>query len=305
MKNKIKKILKKSKIIMFLRSIQLNISIRYPKSDKKYIEKQFEEHFHRKLNLENPESFNEKLQWLKLYYYNKEAQVCADKYAVRDYVKRKIGKKYLNELFAVYNSVEEINIKNLPKRFILKVTHGSGAYYHIICKDKSIINWKEEFKRIRKLLKINYYFYCREWVYKEIKPKIICEKFLEEPETGELRDYKIFCFNGKPKIIQLDFNKYANYKKNFYDLEWNFLDFSFKRPNDRSVKHNRPEKLEEMLALSRVLSKGFPFVRVDFYFVNNNIVFGELTFFPAGGLGRFYPEKYDMTLGKWLTLPKV
>lgn len=208
----------------------------------------------------------------------------------------------MNDLIGVYESIDDIDMDELPDKFVLKGTHGSG--FNIICKDKCNMKWDEEFKKMKRWLRINYYLQNREWVYKDIKPRIICEKYLEEFETGELRDYKIFCFNGDPKVIEVDFERFKNHKRNFYDLDWNFINGKISYPNDISVNIQKPEKLSEMLDLSRILSAGFPHVRVDFYYLNNQIIFGELTFFHVSGMGKFDPEEFEITMGKWLELPK-
>lgn len=253
------------------------------------------------LDLINPKTFNEKLQWLKLNWYDPLASKCADKYEVREIIKKKIGKGYLNELIAVYNSVDEIDISKLPDRFVLKATHGSG--YNIICENKLDVDWEEELKKMRVWLKTTYGWSAGEWVYKDIRPRIICEKYLED-ESGELCDYKIFCFGGEPKFIQVDFNRFTGHKRNIYDLDWNILKgVEIKYPQDSKHEIKKPEKLGEMLELSTILSKDFPHVRVDFYIVGNKIFFGELTFFHGSGMQKITPKEFEIKMGNWLRLP--
>lgn len=271
-------------------------------SDEELIRKKFKKRLGREVDLENPIKFNDKLQWLKLYWHDPIATKCADKYEVREIIKEKIGEEYLNELIGVYGSVNEIDIDKLPDKFVLKGTHGSG--FNIICKDKSKMNWDEEFKKMRRWLRTNYYLQNREWVYKDIKPKIICEKYLEELDSGELKDYKIFCFDGDPKIIEVDFDRFKNHKRNFYDLDWNFINYEIKYPNDSKANISKPDALTEILDLSRILSEGFPHVRVDFYLLNRKIMFGELTFFHESGMGPFKPEAFEIKMGNWLELPQ-
>jgi hypothetical protein len=160
----------------------------------------------------------QKIISLVLYWRDPLAVICADKYEVRDYVKQKIGKEYLNELYGVYESIDELNKDTLPKSFVLKCTHGSG--FNVICKDKEKMDWKREFRKIKRWLRTNYYFTSQEWVYKDIKPRIICEKYLEQENSGELRDYRFFCFNGEPKFIAVDFNitNKSKTRRNLYGL---------------------------------------------------------------------------------------
>ena len=270
-------------------------------SDEKAISRRFEQKLGRNLNLDNPTKYNDKIQWLKLYWRDSLAPTCVDKYAVRDIIKEKIGDKYLNDLIEVYDSVDEIDLSQLPKSFVLKGTHGSG--YNIICKNKNDMNWKNEFKKMRRWMRNNYYLRTREWVYKDIKPRIICEKYLEEKESGELKDYKIFCFNGEPQIIQVDIGRYTDHKRNYYDLNWNFLNIEIDGASDPKVKIPTPGNLEEMLELSRILSKEFPHVRVDFYIVEGKVIFGELTFFHGDGLYKFNPPEFEKEMGDWIELP--
>jgi len=302
MKISIKKFIKNKNFIYqsYLYTRQLTNGFFMP--DERFLKKKFKKEVGRELDLINPQKYNDKLQWLKVNWRDSLATKCADKFEVREIVKEKIGKEYLNELIDVYESVEEIDVRKLPEKFVLKGTHGSG--YNIICKDKYMIDWGKEYKLMRRWLNTNYYWHKREWVYKDIKPRIICEKYLEEFETGELRDYKIFCFNGEPKVIEVDYDRFKNHKRNFYDLDWNFINGEIRYPNDVSVNIEKPEKLSEMLDLSRILSAGFPHVRVDFYYLNNQIMFGELTFFHESGMGRFEPEEFEVTMGKWLELPR-
>ena len=241
-------------------------------------------------------------QWLKLNWKDPLATKCADKYLVREIVKEKIGEEYLNDLIGVYDSVDEIDIDKLPSKFVLKGTHGSG--FNIICKDKTKMNWKEEFKKMERWLKRNYYLKKREWVYKDIKPRIICEKYLEEKEAGELKDYKVFCFDGEPKLIQVDFDRFKEHKRNLYTLDWEFIDAEIKYHSDKTVIIRKPKILQEMLELSKVLSHGFPHVRVDFYYCENKIIFGELTFFHGSGMELFSPDHFELKLGSFLKLPK-
>lgn len=271
-------------------------------NDKRLIIKLFNKRVGYLPNLDNPVTFNEKMQWLKLNWFDRQAIQLADKYHVRDYVKNKCGSKYLNEIYDVYDSVNEIDLNKLPNQFVLKVTHGSG--YNVICNSKDEINWKEKFKLLNMWMKTNYYAINREWVYKDIKPKIVCERFLNSNDPGGIKDYKFFCFNGVPKYIQVDSERFIDHKRNIYDTEWNLIPVNYHYPRTDELDE-KPTKLEEMIHIARELSEGFPFVRVDLYFTENQIYFGEMTFFPEAGFGKFSPEKFDEIIGNQLELPEL
>ena len=272
-------------------------------SDEKILKRIFKKRVGRELDLNNPEMYNDKLQWLKLNWSSSLASKCADKYNVRDYIKTKIGEDYLIDIIKVYNSVDEINLDELPEKFVMKCTHGSGC--NIICEDKSKLDWKKESRKLRRWLKTNYYLAKREVVYQNIKPRIICEKFLVQNDGEELRDYRFFCFKGEPKFITVDFSITDKKKtrRNLYDLEWNLMDEEISYPKETEIEVDKPEKLEEMIEISKKLSSGFPHARVDFYYIENKIIFGEITFFHQSGMGKIKPEKFELEMGSWLELP--
>lgn len=270
-------------------------------TDEEFVKKFYKNAFGNELDLENPITFNEKLNWLKLNLKNPNATICADKYEVRKYIENKGYGYILNDLLGVYDNVEEIDIDSLPDRFVLKGTHGSG--WNLIVKDKNKVNWKPWKLIMKSWLRQNFYYYGREWVYKDIKPRIICEKFLED-SNKELLDYKIYCFNGIPKFIQIDVDRFTNHTANYYDVEWNETDFQYSNENS-GRKIEKPKNLKEMLEISKVLSEEFEHVRVDFYEVDGKLYFGELTFFTASGSGKFNPEKYDEIIGSWLHLDGI
>lgn len=276
---------------------------KYLISDKQLLKKRFKQRLGRDVNLSNPELYNDKLQWLKLYWYNPLATQCADKYEVRNFIAKKIGEKYLNELLGVYNSVNEINLDELPESFVLKGTHGSG--YNIICKNKSLMDWDKEFRKMRRWMRQNYYWSKREWVYRDIQPRIICEKYIYQEENKELRDYRFFCFNGEPKFITVDLsiNEKSKTRRNLYDLKWNLMDEEITYSKDTSIEIEKPSKLEEMIQLSKVISENFPHARVDFYQIRNDVIFGEITFFHQSGMGQFRPLEFERKTGEWLKLP--
>lgn len=270
-------------------------------SKKKIIEKQFIERVGYKPNIKNPKSYNEKIQWYKLHYRDPLMTQCADKYRVREYVKKTIGKKYLIPLFGVYDSAEDINFDKLPNQFVLKTNNSSGKNF--ICKDKSKINKGEIIDQFKEWMKpeYNHYNYSFEWCYKNIKPKIICEKYLEQKDK-DLYDYKFYCFNGKVEFIRTFRQRYKNILKNTYDLNWKELPYSMDIPN-ASTQVSKPKNLSLITKLCESLSKEFPLVRIDYYIIDRKIYFGEMTFYPGNGILPLLPTDWDYKLGKKLKLP--
>jgi len=268
--------------------------------DKPYIKLMYYCETGKKLNLENPQTFNEKLQWLKLYDRKPEYTIYADKYAVREYIANTIGEEYLIPLIGVYETVDEIPWNDLLNQFVLKCTHGSG--YNIICKDKSKLNVKEVKQKLNQWLKKNYYWSGREWPYKNIKPRIICEKYMVDESGTELKDYKFFCFDGEPKLLYIATDRGIDTRFDFYDIDFNHLALKqhYKNASKRLIK---PKNFNNMVDLSRIVSKNIPHVRVDFYCINGKIYLGELTFYHFCGYEKFEPEEYDKILGSWIKLP--
>lgn len=256
-----------------------------------------------KLNLENPVGLDEKIQWLKIHYKKEILKDLVDKYSVREYIKKTIGDKYLNELYGVYNNFEEIAPDKLPDQFVVKCTHGSGMI--LFCSDKENFDWKYAKKMFRKWMKINWYYYGREWAYKHIKPRIICEKSLLDRNGNPPMDYKFYCFHGEPKFIELVKRKENSENRNFYDMDWSKIQVHDGKPNiDGNI--SPPKNLNTMIDLAKKLSNEFVFVRVDLYSLNDSdIVFGELTFYPGRGLEPFQPKEYEIIFGKYLNLDLV
>ena len=255
-----------------------------------------------KANLNNPQTFNEKLQWLKLHDRNPQYTIYVDKYKVREYIANTIGKEYLIPLLGVWENANDINFDNLPNQFVLKCNHDSGSV--IICKNKKELNKKQTIKKLNKALKNTGYWFGREWPYKNVRPCIIAEKYMEDKETGELVDFKVHNFNGIPKVILVcrDRFKASGLTEDFYSDKWEHLDV--KRPNHANGEDiPKPAELEEMLELSRKLSKDIPFVRTDFYTINHKVYFGEITFFPASGFEAFIPASFDEEMGDWIKIP--
>lgn len=246
-------------------------------------------------NLEDPQTFSEKQQWYKLNDKNPLMAQCADKYDVREYIQACGYESLLNEIYGIYDDVEDLPIETLPKNFVIKGTHGSG--FNLIVKDKKTVKWKMWNKIMKSWLRQDIYWSGREWVYKDLKRRLVIEKYLED-ESGGLLDYKFFCFNGQPRFMQLEVGRYtANNTRNFYDMDWNLLPFGKDLEHNPNILVEKPESFEEMKEIAKKLSKPFSFVRVDLYQVGGKIYFGEMTFFPAGGAPDFRPIEYDKIVG--------
>lgn len=275
-------------------------------SDKKFLKKKFYLTLGEKLDFNNVQTFNEKLQWLKIYDRNPIYTTMVDKFKVRKFIAENIGEKYLIPLLGVWNDPKEIDFAALPEQFVLKCNHNSGLGM-CICKDKSQLNIKKVKKDLKRGLKQNYYLTGREWPYKNVPRKIIAEKYLENSKNEELIDYKVHNFNGVPKVILVCSQRFSNegLREDFYNTEWEKL--KLKRPEHPNSNReiSKPINLKEMLFISQKLSKGFPFMRTDFYEVNGKLYFGEITFYPASGFEKFLPSKWDEVFGSWIILPKM
>lgn len=273
-------------------------------SDEKYLKKRFKAKTGHELNLLNPQRFNEKLQWLKLYNRKPEYVNMVDKYAVRDYVRGKVGDEYLIPLIGgPWISFDEIKWDALPEQFVIKCTHDSGGL--VICKDKKNFNFKRARRKIEKCLKTNFYKKNREWVYKDVRPQIIAEQYMEDKKTADLRDYKFFCFNGKAKALFVATDRQTpgeEVKFDFFDMEYNHINVRNGHQN-AEVLPAKPAKFDLMVELAEALSENIPHVRVDFYEVNEHVYFGEMTFYHFSGMVNFEPEEWDYTFGSWITLP--
>ncbi len=272
-------------------------------SDKSYLKLIYRLTFGKQLNLKNPVTFNEKLQWLKLYDREPRYTQMVDKYAVKEYIAQTIGQAYVIPTLGVWDSFDEIDFDALPDQFVLKTTHDSGGV--IICTQKDRLDRQKAKEKLEKALKRNFFYFGREWPYKAVKPRILAEKYLIDPSFGELRDYKFFCFNGVCKCMKVDFDRFIQHRANYYDPQGNLMDLGeavCPPQMDRGIL--LPQTKDQMLRLAQQLSKDIPFLRVDFYDVGGKIYFGELTFFPASGFGAFTEEKWDTILGQWIQLPE-
>lgn len=254
------------------------------------------------INLDRPETFNEKIQWLKLYDSKPIKGELSDKYSVRDYVRDKLGEQYLVPLYGVWNSFDEIDFDKLPERFVLKCTHGSGTNEIVYSKDA--IDYPALRDKFCRWMDINYAYACGfEMHYNYITPRIIAEEYLQTSDGSDLRDYKVHVFDGKAKIIQVDIDRMHEHRRNVYTPEWEYIPCSILYPTAPDVSIEKPECLNELIRISELLAKDFIYVRTDFYIVDGRIYFGEMTFTHGSGVEKFTPEAFDMEMGSWMHLP--
>ena len=272
-----------------------------PKHHIAYVKTQFYLKNNKKLDLDHPREFAEKMQWMRLYAYDTSFKKYIDKYEVRTYIKDTIGEQYLNELIGVYDTVEAIDLETFPEKFVLKATHGSG--YNIIVSDRGKFNWTKAKAQLKKFLSQNYYDKYKEIIYKDIQPRIIAEKFLDQLESNYIIDYKLMCFHGVPHYIHVKTFEGDRIKEAYYDMNW-------QKQTPETVGNNhlkqdivKPKCFDEMASIATKLSSKFVFVRVDLYEIDNKIYFGELTFLHKGGMKRNYVEPLNKIMGDLIKLP--
>ena len=253
------------------------------------------------LDLKDPKYFGEKIQWIKLYGQVERFTPLVDKYLVRKHIEKKIGKEYLPELYKVYKNVDEIDYDELPERFVLKLNSGSGA--NIICKDKSLLDRELTNKKIRKMMKEKYYKCTKEPQYKNINKMIICEEYLENSK-GFLTEYKLHCFDGKVKFIEVHEERFNGNRESYYYPDWSRTEFSPKWVNNNENYKEKPKYLEELIKLGETLAEGFTYVRVDINSTDEKLYFSELTFTPASGMNAFYPLEKDLEIASMIDLKK-
>lgn len=270
-------------------------------SDEKYLRAVFKAETGYPLDLSHPKTYNEKLQWLKLYDRRPEYILYADKYKVRDYISETIGKKYLIPLVGMYKNAKDIPWNHLPNRFVLKCNHASGT--NIICKDKSKLNICATEKQLNRWLKKNAYWGAREWCYKDIDPCIVCEEFIGTEDGNTPDDYKFMCFNGVPRLIQVHHDRFGNHTLDYYTPTWERADLKRIDADVSDKTLSKPDNLEEMLYLSRVLSRDMYYARIDLYCINGKVYFGEITMYPTGGFSTFENYEDDLLLGSYMKLP--
>ena len=269
--------------------------------DEIYVRVEYFIVFGKRLRLKNPQTYSEKLQWLKLHEGDPIYTRMVDKAEAKTYVTEIIGEEYIIPTYGVWNHFDEIDFDKLPDQFVLKTTHDSGGV--IICKDKKTLDKNAAKVKLEKSLKNDYYYTSKEWPYKNVGPLIIAEMYIED-ESGELCDYKLFCFDGKMKALFIATDRFTSgeeTKFDFFDENFNHLPFTNGHPNaTKPIK--KPESFQQMKDLAEKLSQKIPHVRVDFYCTNGKIYFGELTFFHWGGFKRFEPEEWDFKFGEWFKL---
>lgn len=295
-----------TKYLLSPKALLYRLIILFPemiKSDAFYLKLKYYVNFRRDLNLEKPRTFNEKLQWLKLYNRIPEYTKMVDKVEAKKYVASIIGEDHIIPTLAVYDRAEDIDFDALPNQFVLKCSHDSGGI--VICADKSKLDRKAAIRKMSKGLKRNYFYETREWPYRNVKPRILAEKYMSNDREAGLTDYKIHSFNGTPEVILVCKERFGKdgMTEDFYNVQWEHLDISRTSHPNASATGDKPIELEKMLRLSKELSKDMPFVRTDFYIISHKVYFGELTFYPASGMKPFVPESWDYKMGDLLQLP--
>lgn len=268
--------------------------------DELYLKTAFFLKFGKKLDLKNPKSFSEKLQWLKLHQREDIYPMLVDKYRVKDYISKEIGEKYVIKTYGAWKTFDDIDFSELPEKFVLKCNHDSGGI--VICKDKQTFDKAGARKLLEAHLKRNYFWHGREWAYKIVEPLILAEELLETDDGSDVKDYKFFCFNGTAKIFKVDCDRFSQHKAYYFDRDKTVLPFSERilKPNDYCNPPKLPYNIEEMILLAEKLAKDLLFARIDFYNVDGNIYFGEITLYPASGMDVFEPEEWDYKLGDML-----
>lgn len=255
------------------------------------------------LDLKTPKTFNEKLQWLKLYNRKPEYTKMVDKYEAKKIAERILGKEYVIPTLGVWDRFEDIDFSTLPDRFVLKTTNGGGGGGVVICRDKKNLDNASAAERLNTSLKTSIYKRLKEWPYKNVNPRILAEKFMVD-ESGELRDYKFYCFNGEPKVFLVASERFSGHSTYFdyFDMDGNHLPFTQGGENN-PILPKLPSTFEEMRQIAQELSQGIPHIRIDLYSVDDKVYFGEFTFFDSSGYEKFTPNKWDLIFGEWLKLP--
>lgn len=270
-----------------------------PISDRWYITWRYRVTFGHPLDLTDPRTFTAKIQWLKLNGHPEQYAPLADKFAVYDHVRALVGETHLTPMLGVYQRATDIPWDDLPEKFVLKATHASG--WNLIVPDKASLDRQRALETCRWWLKTSYWARRHEPVYKNIPPRILCVKYLGDPDT-ELFDYKLYCFNGKVRLIHVDTERFTNHQRTFYTPDWQRLPFAYTYPA-KVEDMPPPAALREMISLAERLAGTIPFVRVDMYYIRGQVIFGEMTFYPDGGFGEFQPPQWDTTIGSYLQLP--
>lgn len=271
-------------------------------NDKMFIRIQYFSVLGKFPNIDKPTLFTEKLQWLKLYDHNPFYTKIVDKYEVKEYIAQIIGEKYIIPTLGLWNDPEEIDYSSLPDKFVLKTTFGGGSDGVVICKDKTKVDCNRIIHKLKKSYNTNPYVRAREWPYKNVPRRIIAEQYMED-DSGELRDYKFFCFNGVPKVLLIASNRFSNHNFNYFDMEFNVLPITSFMGTQSDIHLECPICFEEMKDIAAKLSNGFPHVRVDLYCCQQSVYFGELTLYDSSGFDDFNSEEWNRKFGNWIILP--
>lgn len=271
--------------------------------DRIYLQIVYFRHFKKFIDFDNPKTFNEKIQWLKLNYRKEEYTNLVDKYRVKQYITKLIGEEYVIPTLGVWKNVDDIDFKSLPEKFVLKCNNDSGGI--VICKNKKDFDEVKAKSFLKERLKNNGYWYGREWPYKNVKPCIIAEKYMEDSISKDLKDYKFFCFNGSMEFFDIDIDRFIEHRSNYYDRNGNFLPFGKTYcPPDYTKKIEMPKNLDKMIELAETISHNTVLSRIDFYEIDGQ-VYGEITFYPGSGFSPFTDEKWDYKLGDMIDLPNI
>lgn len=293
--------------------MNLNVLIKHPKyllyyidklgihilNDEKYLKMQYEIVMGKKLNLDNPKTYNEKLQWLKLNDRKPEYTKMVDKSESKKYVSEIIGEQYIIKTLGLYEKFDDIDFDKLPNQFVLKCTHDSGGI--VICKDKDKLDKKAAKKKLSKHLTRNYFYKYREYPYKNVKPMIMVEEYMEDKNDEDIKDYKIYCFDGEPKVIDVCSNRSVKLEQSYFDADWNLINI-FEGGSIRNNNIIKPAHFEEMKDIARSLSKGLKTVRIDLYEINNRVYFSEITFYSNAGMEQFEPEEFNEKMGDMILI---
>lgn len=272
--------------------------------DRIYLQIVYFRHFKKFIDFDNPKTFNEKIQWLKLNYRKEEYTNLVDKYRVKQYITKLIGEEYVIPTLGVWNNADDIDFKSLPEKFVLKCNNDSGGI--VICKNKKDFDEAKAKSFLKERLKNNGYWYGREWPYKNVKPCIIAEKYMEDSISKDLKDYKFFCFNGSMEFFDIDIDRFIEHRANYYDRNGNFLPFGKTYcPPDYTKKIEMPKNLDKMIELAETISHNTVLSRIDFYEIDGQVYFGEITFYPGSGFSPFTDEKWDYKLGDMIDLPNI
>ena len=272
--------------------------------DRIYLQIVYFRHFKKFIDFDNPKTFNEKIQWLKLNYRKEEYTNLVDKYRVKQYITKLIGEEYVIPTLGVWNNADDIDFKSLPEKFVLKCNNDSGGI--VICKNKKDFDEAKAKSFLKERLKNNGYWYGREWPYKNVKPCIIAEKYMEDSISKDIKDYKFFCFNGSMEFFDIDIDRFIEHRANYYDRNGNFLPFGKTYcPPDYTKKIEMPKNLDKMIELAETISHNTVLSRIDFYEIDGQVYFGEITFYPGSGFSPFTDEKWDYKLGDMIDLPNI